>query len=470
MPLKIWLRGSNMKNSNSSDIHGTKCPAPELVMDYLTGELDGIAAEVFEKHLTSCTSCRVLIDDMKNVAAELNSLPADKRNREDLVEKIMWKTSVAGAGHEDGGFPMSMFLRIAASFAVLSLALLGFRVLQQGDVSRSDVAMQTGQDKPAVKDNIVAVRDTLKWLTAVQLPTGGWDASAWGGKSEYSLALNGLALMTFARSGSMAGENIAVIQRSAKYLLNAQKGNGLFGAESEGMMYNHGIVSVALLEAYAVTRDTDLKPSIDRALAFIRMQQLHTGGWGYFNRPGENANTPVTLWQLQALILSTKLGWDDKGYSLKRGVRWFSSMIDSGGQLGYERPSQFPEGSSTLTAMGAFCMFSASDVEKVPDTGVLMRLQKAFDALKHEDAPADYYGGYFRAAAIKTLGGNCQLDERLKKLQYSLIARQEQTGGNAGSWSPGDRWGAVGGRIYSTSVAGLTLELINRNSGAAVPF
>lgn len=461
-----------MKNNFSINADKTKCPGPEEMMDFMGGGLERAEADAFKKHLESCSTCRILVDDLKATLSELKSLTVDEEVREDLVEKIM--QGVAGAnsvaGHAESSNSLHVFLRLAAGFIILSVAVLGFGLLWKNSVSDSGIAMKPGSGESVVPDKVVAVRNTLKWLASVQQPSGGWDAVSWGGKSEYSLALNGLALLTFARSGGMMGENIPVIDRSVKYLLGRQAESGLFGVESEGMMYNHGIVSVALLEAYAVTRDQMLKPPISKALAFIRGQQLNTGGWGYVNRPGEFANTPVTLWQLQALILSAKLGWDDRDYSLKRGLRWFSSMIDDGGQLGYERPSHFPEGSATLTAMGAFCMFSASDVWKLSDTGVLLRLQQALNSLKHEEAQADYYGSYFRAAALQSVGKNEQPDGRLVHLQHSLIAMQEHSGGNAGSWSPGDRWGAVGGRIYSTSVAGLTLELASRTFCPAVSF
>ena len=440
-------------------------------MDFLNGGLEHGEAEDVKKHLKSCSACRILVDDLNATMSELKSLTVDEEVREDLVEKIMQNVTGASsvAGHEERSSSLHMFLRLAAGFIILSVAILGFGLLRQNSTFQSGVVMNPDSGASAVPDKVVAVRNTLKWLASVQKISGEWDAVGWGGKNEYALALNGLALLTFARSGGMMGENTLVVDRSVKYLLGRQKESGLFGVESDGMMYNHGIVSVALLEAYAVTRDQMLKPQISKALAFIRGQQLNTGGWGYVNRPGEIANTPVTLWQLQALILSAKLGWDDKDHSLKRGLRWFSSMIDNGGQLGYERPSHFPEGSATLTAMGAFCMFSALDVGKLSDAGVLLRLQQALNALKHEEAQADYYGSYFRAAALQSLEKNEQPDGRLTHLQHSLIAMQEHSGGYAGSWSPGDRWGSVGGRIYSTSVAGLTLELANRR-GAAAPF
>ena len=43
-----------------------------------------------------------------------------------------------------------------------------------------------------------------------------------------------------------------------------------------------------------------------------------------------------------------------------------------------------------------------------------------------------------------------------------LISEQITSGKNAGSWDPKDSWGRYGGRLYSTALATLTLEVYYR--------
>ena len=43
-----------------------------------------------------------------------------------------------------------------------------------------------------------------------------------------------------------------------------------------------------------------------------------------------------------------------------------------------------------------------------------------------------------------------------------LISEQIKTGKDAGSWDPNDEWGRYGGRLYSTALATLTLEVYYR--------
>ena len=44
-----------------------------------------------------------------------------------------------------------------------------------------------------------------------------------------------------------------------------------------------------------------------------------------------------------------------------------------------------------------------------------------------------------------------------------LVSEQIKTGRNAGSWDPIDRWGGSGGRIYSTAMATMCLEVYYRH-------
>ena len=59
-----------------------------------------------------------------------------------------------------------------------------------------------------------------------------------------------------------------------------------------------------------------------------------------------------------------------------------------------------------------------------------------------------------------------------------LISEQLTSGEFAGSWDPNDTWGRYGGRLYSTTLATLTLEVyyrflplyqVNRPENSAVP-
>jgi len=437
--------------------HDTGCPEQEDIVAILRGELDTREENLLKEHFKTCPSCRALADSFNLTIKELQANKAFPGRSADLAGRILsrlppdaWDLEGPAIWRVNG-----FFLRAAACFAILCVSSAGILALMQSQVRD---AAPSGFMTQNTKDKSSALKNTMQWLASVQELSGRWDASSLGGKKEYDMALNGLALLTFTRNPDARTVNHPIIARSMKYLTSRQKDSGLFGEEVEGMMYNHGIVTVALLETYMQRKDPALKSCLDKALAFIKKQQFAAGGWGYSNRPEDTPNTSVSVWQLQALLLSARLGWKDQENSLRKGLLWLNSMIDDKGQFGYDSPKNSPEGKITLTAMGALCMFMAPEAEAPYKKEILIKLRQALASPGEENNLGDFYRSYFRAAAFNAARTD-ENNRMLADLQHSLLSVQNNSGKHAGSWSPNDRWGSVGGRIYSTSVAALTLEM-----------
>jgi hypothetical protein len=53
-----------------------------------------------------------------------------------------------------------------------------------------------------------------------------------------------------------------------------------------------------------------------------------------------------------------------------------------------------------------------------------------------------------------------------EQLRDLLVQDQRQDGSFAGSWDPNDPWGRYGGRVYSTALATLCLEVYYRYGDA----
>jgi hypothetical protein len=70
---------------------------------------------------------------------------------------------------------------------------------------------------------------------------------------------------------------------------------------------------------------------------------------------------------------------------------------------------------------------------------------------------SDYYRAYFLTAAMKEMPGAASANQ-LAMIRGSLVGGQVALGTEKGSWPPNDRWGGVGGRIYATAMASLSLE------------
>ena len=118
-------------------------------------------------------------------------------------------------------------------------------------------------------------------------------------------------------------------------------------------MYAQGLATLALCEAYGMTRDEHVGAAARKAVAFIdRAQNPSTGGWRYY--PGEPGDTSVTGWQVMALK-SAQLAGIAGGFIR---VRQRQKMVPFGGQgrtLGLYSYQPYDQVTPTRTAIGMLC-------------------------------------------------------------------------------------------------------------------
>jgi hypothetical protein len=77
------------------------------------------------------------------------------------------------------------------------------------------------------------------------------------------------------------------------------------------------------------------------------------------------------------------------------------------------------------------------------------------------DGRANLYYWYYGTLAMYQLQGT-YWDRWNEALQDTLISSQRKTGPSAGSWDANTVWGGYGGRVYSTALATLCLEVYYR--------
>jgi hypothetical protein len=297
-----------------------------------------------------------------------------------------------------------------------------------------------------------AVERGIAWLIERQRPDGSWDAEALGGRTDYGIALNGLAALAIARRGEGTAARRA-LRASAAHLAAGQGGDGGLAPRSDALMYNHGIAALALLEASERLGEPSFDRAVERAVAFIVDRQAPHGGWGYRAGPGGEENTSITAWQLQVLLGALTTGRAETGPALRRGLAWLTGMMDGSGGFQYSVAHPDEGDPVTRSAMGAFCVLSADGVAAVRPE-VLRRAQRALERMASQP-PADFYESYFRAEAVRR-SGTVDVGS-LATMERALRAGQLREGVENGSWAAADRWGPVGGALYSTSMALLTL-------------
>jgi hypothetical protein len=82
----------------------------------------------------------------------------------------------------------------------------------------------------------------------------------------------------------------------------------------------------------------------------------------------------------------------------------------------------------------------------------------------------DFYLWYYATYAMHNMGGEYRIWWN-RRIRDVLIENQMKTGENAGSWDPeGARWADRGGRVYSTALGALCLEVYYRYSQALNSF
>jgi hypothetical protein len=436
----------------------------EAIVSFLRGELTESEASEFRNRLEIDPGVQSELEEFRRTVGLLESAP-DAELSEDLFASILSRLSDESKVKpvpETLLWPRKLLpaLRIAASFLVMcgAITVLTLR-LQRVREPREDSVSGDRHESPDVVMH-AAISGAADWLRANQEHDGSWSPERWDGSVEYRVALTGMSLLTLLGLPEDAGSGkTAESERQAiDYIVSNQNTAGHFGPRSRGVMYNHGIATVALIEAMDKKSEpvAPVTDAIAEALTFIAKEQLPSGGWGYIDEDGE-PNTGISVWQLRALALAQQRGFLADKQPLRRGLFWLKGMIDTKGQFGYRSPTDFPEGPETLTAMGAFCLLtSEAGNSAVSDARVtLRRAMQELGEISGDDV--DFYRWYFIAHAWQATDTPSD-NAFTSALTAYLLGSRVQKGPHKGTWSPAGRWSTAGGRIYTTTMAALSLQ------------
>jgi hypothetical protein len=328
-----------------------------------------------------------------------------------------------------------------------------------------------------------AVKAALKWLADNQAADGHWDPRTHeagketnamgrdrqgaGGRAD--TGITGLALLSFLGSGHthLDGPYHEDVRRGLEYLMRVQATNGNLGGNAAmfEFMYCHAMATCALSEAYGMTRDDRLRESVERAIGYtLAVQDPKGGGWRY--RPGDAGDTSQLGWQLMALKSAELAGLPVPERTRQGIIRYLQSV--SAGQYG-GRASYRPGEQTTrsMTAEALLCWQFLGLAREHPacnEAGNFM-----LDELPGEGTFNLYYWYYATFSMYQLQGVYWQRWN--EALRTTLVSLQVKEGPLAGSWNTNDLWGGYGGRVYTTALAALTLEVYYRflplYSGAA---
>jgi hypothetical protein len=325
----------------------------------------------------------------------------------------------------------------------------------------------------ATPDSERAVRAALHWLALSQHTDGRWLAAAHGAGQETralghdrhgagqkaDTGITGLALLAFLASGQthLEGEYRESIQHGLEFLLAMQAHDGNLAGEAEffARMYCHGIATLALSEAYALTGDRRLHEPVRRAVNYTLAAQHVGGGWRY--QPHDAGDLSQFGWQLMALKSAEMAGLRIPDETRVRMIRFLRS-VTAGRYKGLASYRPGERVTRPMTAEALACRYFL-DAENSPET---IEEAAAFvsQELPNRNQVNLYYWYYGTLALFQK--HDADWVRWNNALQAELLPRQRSDGAMLGSWDPDQVWGGYGGRVYSTALACLCLEVYYR--------
>jgi hypothetical protein len=335
----------------------------------------------------------------------------------------------------------------------------------RGAAARGQLVRQNGGSEGSE----AAVAAALKWFAEHQNPDGSWSfdhrIGPCQGRCDHQGSLadgrNGataLALLPFLGAGQthVEGTYKATVQRGLYFLINngKVKNGGLSFEESGGSMYSHGLASIVVCEAYAMTHDKGLMMPAQGAINYIVYAQDPVGGgWRYAPRsPGD---TSVVGWQLMALKSGHMAYLMVPPNTVKMSSNFLNVVqADSGAYYGYTGPGQ---GMAT-TAVGLLCRMYLGWKHDEP------ALERGVQFLSNKGpSKTNMYYNYYATQVMRHYEGETW-DKWNGQIRDWLVDSQNKSGHTTGSWHiAGDHGSERGGRIYCTSMATMILEVYYRH-------
>ena len=302
-----------------------------------------------------------------------------------------------------------------------------------------------------------AIIAAIEWLSKVQEKDGRWDTRKYQAETDYDVGGTALALLCYYGWGArhdQPGKYQENVKAALQWLMSQQRKDGSLARR--GMMYSHAIGAIALCEAYGITKDEKIKSAALAAIKYTtNSQHQQRGGWRY--SPGQDSDTSVTGWQVMALHSARMAGIElpEKPFDLARKWLDFAGGGEHGGLYGYQSPTDI---SRAMVATGMFCR----QLDLVPPSNPKMiesaELMKRYPI---RDSNPDLYYIYYGTLALYQHQGSIwqEWNNNLKRILPEI---QVKTGNLAGSWDLSRSNTKGGGRIASTTLAILSLEVYYR--------
>ena len=330
-----------------------------------------------------------------------------------------------------------------------------------------------------------SVKLALRWMAHHQNRDGSWSFNHTPGdgcsgfpnpgQKRSRMGATGLALLAFLGRGhthtDTSKEHYQVVRRGVAYLISHMNVSNNAGrlfeldGDSHSHMYCHGIAACALAEAYGMTMDPKLQGPAQLALNYIVDAQHADGGWRY--QPGDPGDTSALGWQLMAFKSGKMSYLTVPEHVYPQASKFLDAVQKNGGaEYGY-MPSSGHGVTPATSSIGLLCRIYLGWKQEHPG---LRRGVQLFNEAGHH--PSNMYYNYYATMFMFQHAENPR-SESWRKWKDSvmpfLLETQATRGGphRIGSWHfPGSGLEAglsdVGGRLYNTALAAMTLQISYR--------
>lgn len=328
-----------------------------------------------------------------------------------------------------------------------------------------------------------AVNAALFWLKRQQDKSGCWDKRKYGDSSnnggfsremtEGHLTLTCLSTLAFLAAGNTpkSGRFRETVKKSVDWILKWQLPDGSFGETQEFSIYDNAICALVLAELVAMCPEERYKLSAQKAIDYLaEVKNVHRGISRIPNIPN---STSVNGWMLMAfksakiaglmvppeVFEKMRLRLSEVSYKSNNGV-----YISVGYMQKRDRNSE----NTTMNAVG-LVMFEYLGTPQKELKILANDLATDLPVWGMLNANHEMYHWYYTTLGLYQFGGE-NWDKWNKSISEMLIKYQCDGGpldGSAddlnGCWpSEYDLWGRTLGRIYTTAMATLCLEVYYR--------
>ena len=316
----------------------------------------------------------------------------------------------------------------------------------------------------------------LQWLQRNQGSEGNWSTN--------NLGLVSMGLLAFMADGHAPGRGRygQTAKNALDYVLRNGRPSGLLNiAGRRRDMYNHGLSTFVLGQAYGMTNDPRVGPALDRALKVIDQCQCRDGGWQYEAQSGMTGHD-LSLAVMQAIALRSAV---DSGFEVRPVVieHAIGDVREHYTPKGCPRiapeeeqkkfPGRFFYGkgggpdSVAMASAGVVCLqeFAQYDDWRIPKNVEVIEnaVREMWEKGNRNDPPFDAYTAYYVAQALYQVGGD-PWRRCYPLLRDRLISSQMHDGrpDNDGGWRATGHVDGKAGVLYQTAVSCFVLAIPNR--------